>query len=375
MTALSRMCGFGVTCELTLPGGADPLSVVLAGTTPEARRRFTHVAVRGCGFNGPHLLQALAAQLPSLTVLEVSGGDSKAVTTGICSNMPATYLARLQRLDLELQTEADMASVGALAACHQLRDLKLTAGLSQQRIPRVSQASGSVLGDALSQLQSLGNLQHLALRCFILDDYGDIPLCVLGSRRPPNLRNLELEISEYRGGEPTLAVVYERGLVSSKVATAAAGGGWGMRRIQLSQGWGGQLDELAAALLAVADGLRQRIIPELVVQGTWSLPPSSELLEPEAPLPRLLARCAQVEVEGELLAYGADSASTLLAAFRLMGLLPHVLWLQHGEWRSREAASAGGAATASAAAATCTSEGAQPDLLASQLQQRRLGRC
>ena len=352
----------------------DPVSCTLAGTTPAARERITHLAVSGRVSN--RLVgEAVAAQLPSLEVLELVCSEGFGACNqqgGICRILGGG-LPNLQRLTLAQATEADLADLGALAACPQLRELALPTPLTGDNANPMRAAL-----ESLAQLQRLERLK-LGMSIFTCSSGAQQLLTSLlasRSHRPPQLRTLMLVWSH--NATPTLEVAFAP--MSGTRAKGAKAVGWGMSCIHLGFGWIQRAESVfVPALLAAADSLKQLTIPQLIIrEHYWTL--ARGALEPQAALPRLLARCERVEVD--YLPSVCDSgfrdhhsrSVELLSAARLMGW-PRVLDLRHGAWLCRDALlGVTGVTAEAAAAATSTGTAAQgPDGRELGLMPQQLG--
>ncbi|KAG2422658.1 hypothetical protein HXX76_015895 [Chlamydomonas incerta] len=386
---------------------------MLADTTSESRQRITHLTVSGPRLEAVdrlRLVDAITSFLPSLAVLELSGDDGVGHLRGgdpsrcgqqphgssVCSVLAAAGgLPHIRRLVLDLQSEGEVWGVGALARCLQLRELTLHFKL----LSRGAGAGASVapcpppLSAALDCLSQLPRLERLAMGGKYLCGRCEHILALAGPRRPPNLHSLTLlgPRSVLPPPPPTVEIAYEPagGLPAARAAAGAAGamaGGWRISRIHLSTGhvtdWDRQA--VAPALLAAADCLGQRAIPELSFSrprwSVWELSPA-EVLDPMAALAQLLDRCERVDTQrlpvvrggaGAGNQFGLLEGQLMLPAARVMGL-PREVMLRHGEWLCREAVSAAGAASATATAALAPAvDGSTAPCeqeLASQLQQ------
>ncbi|PNW70329.1 hypothetical protein CHLRE_17g715421v5 [Chlamydomonas reinhardtii] len=346
----------------------NPINAALAGTTFAAREQITHFTSRGWASNRC-VAQAVAAQLPSLEVLELVCSEGFGACNqqgGICRILGGG-LPNLQRLTLAQATEADLADLGALAACPQLRELDLCKASMSGRITRA----------ALEGLAQLQRLEHLRLSRSVFTGSSEseqLLTWLLTSHRPPQLRTLVLVCQDQ-------TPVLEVGFAPRVGAVEAEVVGWGISRIQLSTDQAGRNEPvLVSALLAAADSLKQLTIPQLAIcdqQSLWRLDPIE--LEPQAALPRLLARCERVEVDC-LPSIRTPFPSyigikpVLLSAARLMGL-PRVLNLRHGNLLCRDTVirTSGEAPVAVAAAASTAAQQPGGRELGLMLQQLDLG--
>eukprot|EP00198_Chlamydomonas_reinhardtii_P008366 XP_001697703.1 predicted protein [Chlamydomonas reinhardtii] len=310
--------------EVRAVGVSDPVSTVLAGSSPAAavRERITHLVVSGWGYNQHRVAEAVAAKLPCLEELELlnDGGGSYIYSQGdrrpppqggICGILGTAGLPALRRLTLSRATSADLEGLGALAACPQLRELVLPVPM-----PPPPQARGSTDDPTHAALEGLAQLQRLEQLTLGVDSTRFSSTSerflakLLSSHRPPQLRGLVLLTENDKA--PVLEL-----LISSP------GGRWVLERNEL---------------------------------------------EPGAALPRLLARCECVEADNLPSVYDPSMYDThsppaeLLSAARMVGL-PRALELRHGTLLCRDAVlGAAGATTEPAATATptATSTAAHP---------------
>ncbi|KAG2422559.1 hypothetical protein HXX76_015939 [Chlamydomonas incerta] len=313
-----------------------PVSLALVDATTAARQRITSLKVRGCSaYNIARVVQELAARLPALEELEFRGPADGAAWPAVARTQLimctiADLLPRLRRLVLPLPPDVTApAGLGALAACAQLRELTMRAFGGSERLA-LTQA-------ALEGLTQLQQLEHLTLDRFRLRA-GDEELVtqLLTTHRPPNL--LTLTLLQY--SLPFLEVDFER----AAGAGARPEGRRGMRCVAFKSSpivdcTMQCADQLARAVLAAANRLKQLTVPELAfgrlrLSDAWRPP---QYLQPGDPLPRLLARCGRVELGSLCVGYSSvwDDARDLapvLAVVRLMGL-PRSLDLAHGCWQ------------------------------------------
>ncbi|KAG2422730.1 hypothetical protein HXX76_015817 [Chlamydomonas incerta] len=371
------------------PGGIDPIRAALAGTTLEARLQITILSVR-CARGWEieetdrlRVAEAAAVLLPALAELELRHGDGshsshreagRRPQGGVCGIL-GPRLPALRRLTLWHATDADLVGLGAVAASWpQLQELALPMPLfiaTDRGIRRMRAAM-----DGLAQLQRLERLT-LCSHAFCRGGGPQLLASLLAGHWPPQLRTLVLLGS---GHAPVVAEVdfaptglCAQGEQQASQAShweqqaaqgeqqAAQAAGWGMSRIQLHTKWmGAEGSLLVSSLLAAADSLRQLSIPQLLLanpSGSWML--GRDEFKPEAAWPRLLARCARVDVDllpspwipGFYGLCNSQSAAALPAA-RLMGL-PRALELQHGTWLCRGTA-LGTRVAPAAAAGTAT---------------------
>lgn len=393
--------GSGMGADVEPSGAVDPLSAVLAGVTPAARERITHLTVSGKVSDRLSVARAVVAQLPLLTVLELVCGEvgscdsagysgfgyrdyrsrqaaDHAPQGGICGILGAR-LPALQQLTLShVLTGADLTGLATLASgCPHLRELTLTfpappspsGGNAAASGPTTtSGAASNPMRAALEGLAQLQRLERLTLalglsaRCN--SGAGPLLTSLLASHRPPQLRTLAL-LPCHGHWRRTLDVGFEPGMIGAQGAEAEAS--WGMSRVEvdINQAEAVGLSLLVSALLAAADSPHQQSIPQLLLSsrdGSWELARND--LQPEAALPRLLARCAHVEVDrlpcvynpGDWHNAGGNTAELLLAA-RLLGL-PRELQLRHGIWMCRDAVCGTGITTAAVAAAAAAAPAA-----------------
>ncbi|KAG2435464.1 hypothetical protein HYH02_011964 [Chlamydomonas schloesseri] len=421
----------------TLPTSVKAVHMLLSPVPIELRQRITHVTIKpmanpqtvlDLSLDYLQIVEALNAHLPGLQSLEFDGcldlrlpaaaavgrrlgpspaSDSrlpsiigavtaKAATTQVTTSKGTsphdTAVWRgLQRLSLPgLTCAVDLVQLAAgLAALPHLRELTLTTcGVTEASRPRLTEAGVAALG-------RLTALERLSLDCLPMmrGCSGGAPSAdrllplqlLLGAQRPPRLERLKLTGQE----DQALTVSYQRGL-------PGAGPGWSISRVLLQPPRGRRLpsemllclDATAAVLLAAAEALGQRQLPELViprlcVDGRDVRRHGRQLLEPEGALPRLVARCDQVQL-GQLQKletdmeedYGmredededegeggqqdlADGAGALLPVVRVLGM-PRVLHLHHGQFQA-----ASGVITA-AAPDTAAARGQQSQLLAEE---------
>ncbi|KAG2435463.1 hypothetical protein HYH02_011963 [Chlamydomonas schloesseri] len=306
----------------------------------------------------------------------------------------ATFMPGLQRLALPgLTCSLALPHLGILAAaCPQLRELTLTTCDYEVTAPmRLTEAGLAALG-------RLTVLERLTLGCLEVGMGADRPAgegawqpppqqqqggdqgedraqdelrplrLLLGARRPPRLRCLTLEggftsastsASGWELSSDRLEVSFLPGL-GIAVAVPGVGvvtghasdgfrgvdaateeqrrGGWGISRVlvqpppRLAE-W--SLDATAAELLAAAEALGQRQLPELVIpQLCVAGVQQGQVLQWQA-VPRLAARCGRLELRRLVLdrslgrGEGVARAATQVA--RVLGL-PVVMQLKHGDW-------------------------------------------
>ncbi|KAG2449353.1 hypothetical protein HYH02_005508 [Chlamydomonas schloesseri] len=388
LSKFSRCSRLSVTASDGAP--ADPLFAILEGTTPAARQRITHLTLtRGPydwkGYDRRLVVESAAAQLPALEVLELWGGEDRTRLSldmvssgqhrhprhGVCSMMAAllpTSFVCLRVLALDLVTAADLFSVGALAALPHLRELSLSnlslpdfitdsSYSSNSSRQAAGQQGGGSSSDrpppaALQGLSQLRHLQRLLLRAAreLRDlDGQHLLISLLGCCRPPSLDTLTLVDLYDDATEVRVELGGGCAMLTGRVdgpGAAAAGMGRGIGSVHAKM----QEDRhfasrraavLAPALLAAADSLQQRLIPELVLSGErWQVTPA--MCTPEAlsrdPLPRLLARCECVDVEwlpdiprSRDPAHSTAPKEVSLSLMRMLGL-PRYLELEHGGW-------------------------------------------
>ena len=192
--------------EVRAVGVSDPVSTVLAGSSPAAavRERITHLVVSGWGYNQHRVAEAVAAKLPCLEELELlnDGGGSYIYSQGdrrpppqggICGILGTAGLPALRRLTLSRATSADLEGLGALAACPQLRELVLPVPM-----PPPPQARGSTDDPTHAALEGLAQLQRLEQLTLGVDSTRFSSTSerflakLLSSHRPPQLRGLVL---------------------------------------------------------------------------------------------------------------------------------------------------------------------------------------
>ncbi|KAG2428705.1 hypothetical protein HXX76_011410 [Chlamydomonas incerta] len=340
---LSRFPGCA-SLELHLEGlGRDngrQVSLAFVGTTAAVRQQITCLKVGGVKYDVARVVDALAGRLPALEELElrgfdIRGGAAHKVGRGqlvLCTI--ADFFPRLRRLVLPVPLNTTPPGLGALAACAQLRELTLST-------PKWS-GPLELMRPLLEGLTQLQQLERLTLHRFQLDT-GDEQLLtqLLTTHRPPNLLSFKLTDMDCA-------------------------------------------DQLARAVLAAADQLQQLTVPELVIGhlelGSDWRPP--QYLQPGDPLPRLVARCGEVELCG--LQYGwrrpapGWDPAPVLAVVRLMGL-PGSLDLEHGEaelqaTQAQELASRGAAVGAAEAAGPPAGGPAAPPAPAERRQTRQMTR-
>ncbi|KAG2441112.1 hypothetical protein HXX76_003964 [Chlamydomonas incerta] len=307
------------------------ISLAFVGATAADWQRITRIKVT-CweDYDMARIVEALAARLPALEELEFGGADVDLIMHAIRGGTAAhTQLAlctiadcftRLRRLVLPLPGDIGLAG---LAACAHLRDLT------------VSTAEGRGLVDLspalLEDLPKLQQLESFTLGRFCLRA-GDEHLLtqLLTTRRPPNLVTLKLlgllevdfEPAAGGGAQPD----GRRGMRSVAIGCSASGG----CAMQCA-------DQLARAVLAAADQLQQLTVPELAV-GSLALnqlwrPP--RYVQPDDPLPRLVARCGRVKL-GSL--YGLEGAPHALGPAPVLA----VVLLRAVDELAAEAARVGG---------------------------------
>ena len=390
--------------------------LALFGTTPEARQRLTRVCIvkhHHGPINSLRIVEVLlASQLSGLEELEldVSGnlpdnGDAaqSSARLAILSARLAEGLPRLRRLRLPVCSAKDLEHLRPLSGCAQLRELVL-----------VMQLGGEATTRGLEVLQQLSQLEQLTLRVFDLSSERSREFMqqLMSSHRPPGVRRLTLLLNTYPYGGA--CITYQQphpppprpprppavGLAMPSTAAAAQGAGAGaaaaatamppgpssasaataagallatvpgaplsqMHRVELNGFCHRQL-ETPAVVLAAADRLGQRSIPELVIDKLIMHQSGSTHLRPDEALPQLMpqlvARCLRVEWRCLSLARG-QRMSFISPVLALLGL-PQSLELNHGEWSWRDDVMGVGsgyrqaAAMASAAAASATAAGA-----------------
>eukprot|EP00198_Chlamydomonas_reinhardtii_P000510 XP_001689845.1 predicted protein [Chlamydomonas reinhardtii] len=274
--------------------------LALFGTTPEARQRLTRVCIvkhHHGPINSLRIVEVLlASQLSGLEELEldVSGnlpdnGDAaqSSARLAILSARLAEGLPRLRRLRLPVCSAKDLEHLRPLSGCAQLRELVL-----------VMQLGGEATTRGLEVLQQLSQLEQLTLRVFDLSSERSREFMqqLMSSHRPPGVRRLTLLLNTY----PQL--------------------------------------ETPAVVLAAADRLGQRSIPELVIDKLIMHQSGSTHLRPDEALPQLMpqlvARCLRVEWRCLSLARG-QRMSFISPVLALLGL-PQSLELNHGEWSWRD---------------------------------------
>ncbi|KAG2443652.1 hypothetical protein HXX76_002001 [Chlamydomonas incerta] len=323
--------------------GSDRLvSLAFVGATAAARQRITRLTVTAYSeyaFDVARVVEALAVRLPALEELVLQGrSDDNDDTAGAQARTQLTlctiveFFPRLRRLELPLPRNTAPARLGTLAACAQLRELSVwTAGGDEPC--GLTQAAL----EGLAQLQQLERLTLGSFRFRLRAGDEHLLTQLLTTHRPPNLLNLKL-----LGDDGSLLEVdFER----AAGAGAQPAGRRGMRYVALGypsdypSGYPSGPTEmqctgqLARAVLAAADQLRQPTVPELAVGRLWltegQLP---QCVQPGEPLPRLVARCGRVLL-GKLVGWRSwpIASAPLLAVVRLMGL-PCSLELVHGWW-------------------------------------------
>ncbi|KAG2443388.1 hypothetical protein HXX76_001748 [Chlamydomonas incerta] len=224
----------------------------------------------------------------------------------------------------------ELPGIGALAACPRLRELTITCAESLK-----------LTDDMVEGLSRLQHLQSLSLVCRWLGGFPALTQVLLGARRPPHVRTISVKIPiQYH----TFSFQLEYGRLSApgaaaSVTAAAAGAGGpveGILRVTVCKGSRGHMlmapmESMAELVLGAAAELRQRRIPELVIQeldtGSWEPP---EMVEPGEPLSRLLARCSRVDL-GSFKVYSSQTPWVAAATARLFGL-PRELSLCHHLW-------------------------------------------
>ncbi|KAG2452745.1 hypothetical protein HYH02_002975 [Chlamydomonas schloesseri] len=334
------------------------LSMAFARAPPAARKRLTRLKVTCWGeLDVSRVVEMLAGRLPALEQLEFEGEDMEEAAGGALARSHlvlctiAEYFPRLRRLVLPLPYDTAPEGLGVLAACANLRHLTVTTAAWSEPCP---------LTDACLQgLSQLQQLKRLTLGRVCLRP-GDERLLtqLLTSSRPPSLRSLTL----LGRVDMLLMAEFERA-PSSGSSSGSHRPAWAMRHLRtlaVDIGYPDacaiqSLDSLARAAVAAADELQQGGIAKLAIgrlrpSDAWR-PPA--YLQPDDPLPRLVARCGRVELGGlcgggPLEPHAWDPAS-VLALVRVLGL-PGTLDLAHGSFEKlKVAAAAAGAAKAATA--------------------------
>ncbi|PNW74244.1 hypothetical protein CHLRE_13g590950v5 [Chlamydomonas reinhardtii] len=364
-------------------GGGHLVSLVLAGVSAAIRQRITqlHVGkapaqgtkfIRDDSHDALHIVQACAPMLPSLEelVLDFHDHGPPRAHEHLLFQLLATFLPNLRRLVVPAMWDRGMSGVGALAACPQLSSLIIT-----------SPKALRLTWDMLEGLSRLPRLRHLLLACSGLTGRtDDLTHALFSTHRPPaahtitispvpNKPTLQLKYGPLQPPlqplpqphpQPHLAAAGTSTSASTSTAAAAsaaqpAGAAWGICHVLVgtrrgSGAYNGHdsdlpgLSQVAALVLGAADRLRQAAIPHLAIQVAsgpgdrhqpdWHQQPG--LLAAGAagaPLPRLVARCARVEL-GWLLVRPWQEPAAPAAVVRLLGM-PRQLSLCHGRWRCR----------------------------------------
>lgn len=357
----------------------DLPGLALIGLSAASRQRISHVTLTAAYVDVERAIDVLARHLPNLQDLQLHCRDVVMHAAASSSPIPrqirifstiAKSLPRLQHLTLPLRWPGDLTGVAALGAgCPQLRELVI---LAASKAPSYRGAGNKAEGERLclrsgsvAALRQLRGLQQLTLSCC---DWADSDLKrlprLMGAQRPPGLRILRFQGPGWYADERAFLVVeFGEGRAPTAAADAAGAGGgagetergWGIARVTVDVAPCGLtvmqgLQLVAYMVLAAADSLRQRTIPQLVIQelpllegfeGEWDSDAEEGRrgdAEEEwpggiSPLRSLLPRCGRVELQllpmvVEGCPWLGDPAAAVAAARYLA--LPACVGLQHG---------------------------------------------
>ncbi|KAG2440957.1 hypothetical protein HXX76_003810 [Chlamydomonas incerta] len=326
--------------------------LALLGTTAEGRGRVKHLMITcdGTKLELSSVVSALVSQLPGLEEIDARSCERPAgmrvddrTRPAVLHHSLGSFAPRLRSLILPCMPGM-LHGLGALAACSGLEELNIFGDQFADPVELDAQA--------ITDLSRLRHLSELRLRAH--DPSGGAHLAaLLGGRRPPSLRVLELTASVYMmtpaataRGSAVRSYGRKQPLPALDVRFEAGSDGPGrISRVETQPcdypvPGPPALDLLSQMLIAATDQLppRCRRIARLRLESfamyKWASSDEQvqQSLGPEGPLSALLERCDDVQVEVlELLEARSQAACAVL---RALGM-PEKLLLRHGCLKSK----------------------------------------